>query len=150
MLPGCCAVTERMARAADAARTNRLAIVKCFGKDNVNGCRDVVRKFWHLQMPCHYMSVLPPHYLRSFTLWTLRLRKPRSWFHVAAVQQNTDRDYGAHSRLQIQMLYSTVGNGSTVTRLENGLAVHARRHGWWDQGPMRLLELVRKIYELQK
>jgi hypothetical protein len=79
---------------------------------------------------------------------TLRLRKPRSWFHVAAVQQNTDRDYGAHSRLQIQMLYSTVGNGSTVTRLENGLAVHARRHGWWDQGPMRLLELDRKISKL--
>ena len=62
-------------------------------------------------MPCHYISVLAPHYLRLFTLWTLRLRKPRSWSPVAIVQQNTDRDYGAHSRLQIQMLYSTLATG---------------------------------------
>ena len=77
-------------------------------------------RFWHLQMPYHYISVFAPHYLRLFTLWTLCLRKPRSWSHVATVQQNTDRDYGAHSRLQIQMLYSTLATGQRSRGMRTG------------------------------
>ena len=62
-------------------------------------------------MSDHYIYQSPTSRSPFIYPLTLRLRKPRSWSHVAAVQQNTDRDYGAHSRLQIQMLYSTLATG---------------------------------------
>jgi hypothetical protein len=53
VLPGCCAVTEWMARAADAANTNRLAIGDCCeGGSYLNDDdRETDCKFWDMQMP---------------------------------------------------------------------------------------------------
>ena len=122
MLPGFCAVTERMVRAAAAARTNRLAIVECFDKDSwvseyLSRCGSQVLAPADA-LPLYNSS--PTSLSPLFTLWTLRLRKPRSWSHVATVQQNTDRDYGAHSRLQIQMLYSTLATAQRSSSMRTG------------------------------
>jgi len=43
------------------------------------------------------------------------------WLQSTAVYQGTDRDCGAHSRLQIQMLYSTLATGQQSRGVRTGL-----------------------------